>query len=543
MATFNTDPNQMNKTAPTLPNLGLSVKSYQDPALTTPPKAKISMGVQAKAPVLNIDPKQSVLPANQTVQPVKTTSTTSKVDQSVLSQQKALNAKGANLVEDGIMGPKTQAAIKQYSTPTVNPTPVVSTWQNFKPTVTPEATTPVKTSTTPVGADISNTGLLGTLAGKGTTPIAQFTEKNKSIEDISQKIADLDKAQADQLAAIGLEPGTIEYKEGKGRVLQQQYLDQKNALTGQLNALTGQLGALNTQQGLQTGAIQSALSASQPTMQFGMLTNPQTGKAIDPTILNSAISSVQQYLNAGTDIKDPAVQAILQPLGLAGSISLQAAMNQMTGQGFNPTAQSTQTQTSMGIGANLQEQGAQLSTTMGQFEAVAPQVINFLDTAGINNSSSPWVNKTIKDYIAANMTPDNAAIVNSMFNELKLTSAQILGRSGQLTPTEVTNMVNSADLSNLNPAQLKNYVTAINNLGNTTLQNFQTKQSDAYGTSGGYGGTPAVTGTPYSYGQVNSGAATGLGTAVGLIPAILGGIGASKLGTGVSGLFSKIFNR
>jgi len=90
-------------------------------------------GMVSKPPVPNMSyaspaPNMSVAPATPAVPKV-----TKPSDPNVLAQQKALNAKGAGLKEDGIMGPLTQAAITRFSTPTPPVTPTTADGKYINP--------------------------------------------------------------------------------------------------------------------------------------------------------------------------------------------------------------------------------------------------------------------------------------------------------------------------------------------------------------------------------------------------------------------------
>lgn len=89
------------------------------------PVAPISQGVTSK-------PVPTVAPTKKTTLSTSQKSTYSpSFSASTLAQQKSLNAQGAGLKEDGIMGPLTQAAISKYSQPT--PVAPVNTQQNTVP--------------------------------------------------------------------------------------------------------------------------------------------------------------------------------------------------------------------------------------------------------------------------------------------------------------------------------------------------------------------------------------------------------------------------
>jgi len=241
----------------------------------------------------------------------------------------------------------------------------------------------------------------GLLTNKFQQPIEGFADKDKAIQDITQQLADLDKAEAEQMAAIGQAQGTIQYKEGQGRILQQLYLSKRTALTNQMNALTGQLGAWNTQQSTQQGAAQSAYTGAQ--------TQAQRGLSAQGTVLNAG-------LYQPTSIGQLPYSAIT---GQAGGM--------LGGQGGLSTLGALQQQ---------QAQGSNVQNMIGAYNQASPLIETAkqqIASAGFNISPVALVNQ-LQQYVNKGIVPsaEYANIFNTL-SEIATTISPVLGAQGAQT--------------------------------------------------------------------------------------------------------------
>lgn len=175
------------------------------------PVAPISQGVTSK-------PVPTVAPVKKTTLLTSQKSTYSpSFSASTLAQQKSLNAQGAGLKEDGIMGPKTQAAISKYTIPAGSTTPTQNT--------APEApVAPVSTPTREV--DTTYQGLL-------KQAIEQATRAADFQNTLDQKSNDLTKQ--------GI---AMESVQGQQATLQRGYGAQAQAEASKANALAN-LASIN----------------------------------------------------------------------------------------------------------------------------------------------------------------------------------------------------------------------------------------------------------------------------------------------------------
>ena len=472
-----------------------------------------SMGVQAKTPTLpssgNMTLASSQVKYNPTESSEKKmtmanpTSTKTSTSSDVLSLQKQLNAKNAGktgwvpLVEDGIMGPKTKAA--QTWEPTVSqetPTYTAPTSSYTAPTggYTPPNSTytaPTSTTGTNVGYDTTNTGLLASLAKKGTTG-AEYEAINKTLTQKQQELKDLRDTAAKEYANIMSTEGPAEFKTGKARAMQELYAQREANLTNEIAGLTNQLGAANTQQQLQTGALSSAVGYTQPVSQFGMLTSPQTGQIVGgsgATASNVMNNAVQQAYSMITSSKPTDYNTAIKASGLdtLGPIGIQALNNMLSGGGttFSPTIQTAQSGAIAQSVGQMTGQEVDLSTNLLQVDRLAPIMQNFLLQSGVNPTDAAAYNGTISDYLRAIGNSGAISQWESMAGELKNYTSQILSSNYGGTPTGVEQATLNQDPTKLGYSQFVAYLNTLKQLGDNKLNTIQTRIGQLGGTQTG----------------------------------------------------------
>lgn len=514
----------------TLPNLATSnstpitsmgASPVKVPSSTTTP-APLSWSQTVKTPA---PAGMTALPKTSTTSPSSAPTMAQIQAQAGLTPQQASQTAGVSV--NGYISPTGQVNLPSNTSnqPTLTYTPpsAQSTSQQNQTTFNPATGRTTNNQTGAPVLDTSNQGALQQL-------LSLQQRIDPRIQQTATQIKGLQMDLANSLGANANNPIPLEFQTGRAGAMAQVEAAKEKALQEQLQSEMQGMG-------LSGGMLQNLIGATQPQMQFGQLTNPQTGMPVsggsygsNPQ-LQSAVQQAAQLVRNGANPNDPQVQSLLSTFGMPGQQAFTQAMQQMSGGTYNPTAQSAIAQQNISQGQQYQGQAVQLATTLQQFDTIAPQVTKFLSDTGINNSTSPWVNKTIKDYISKNLSADNAQTIGAMFADLKTYTAQILGNSG-LNPTEVSDTVNSFDPSLLSPAQLQNFITNIRNLGQTRLAPLQQTATASYGGQSGYMGTPANTSNNYAYGVPNTATQTGIGSAVGILPSLIGS---------VSGFASKLF--
>lgn len=260
----------------------------------------------------------------------------------------------------------------------------------------------------------ANAGLLGYGAGNNSTGVNQAT----------QNLLNLENQNAQTTAGIESTPEPVEQMQGQEGVQARLYASRlANAQGALTNALTSQgqnIGALgnaassgNTQQSQNIGALGSAGSLSQPTSQFGVLTNPETGGAISPNgglnaavqggviqgAQNSASTNEQNYqsgiakLKAANNIEPQIVQTLANnPTLNQTPITAITNLNQwLSGQTSDPSQQQLSSQVASYINA--------LGISPDQASAIATQKGGTLAT----------LLKTLKDSFTASNEGSNPA--------------------------------------------------------------------------------------------------------------------------------------
>lgn len=356
-------------------------------------------------PKIGTNPGMLYSPAPTT--PVKSTtdasgSTTTyhapKSDPNVLAQQQALNAQGAGLVEDGIAGPKTEAAIAKYGTQINNGTSnssqsgvgtstgAITNQQTQNSTVDP---------TTGVNANGSTTGTTYTPPNQGTTGVSQGgiignlinTANNESPEvtQARQNLQDLQNKYAQDKSNIAGTAGFLTQQNGEEGILDSKYA---TLLGAAQNAVTN---SLNSQaQGITANTNAGNLNA--PVSQFGVLTNPTTGQPINGQ------SATDAAINGGT----------IQGLQSGAAIAASAAGN----------IESQQAITAAGYKSALQ-QGQNLQS----------QVTDLITSFGLNPNDINAVNSGLQT-IARNTSSPQYKILSNYVNDIANTYAQILTPPG-----------------------------------------------------------------------------------------------------------------
>lgn len=261
---------------------------------------------------------------------------------SVLAQQQWLNSQGAGLVEDGIAGPLTAAAIakygtqsspisqtkapndpsNQYNTATGQPNPNwvgnttsasatnaqttastvnSTTGKNANGSTTSGAYTPPNQGTT----GISQGGLIGNAVAQSQAPSAAYTNAVSNYQNVNSQLEALKAQEAQQTSDINQSGTWTSRANGEQGQANIQNASTEAALSGQLNADAAVIGQANTQQGLEQSALGTAIGANAPITGVPYGTQTITPSAVSPTGSSSQygtgpeaaanVSSIQNY--------------------------------------------------------------------------------------------------------------------------------------------------------------------------------------------------------------------------------------------------------
>lgn len=345
----------------------------------------------------------------------KTITTPAKSNASVLAQQKMLNEKyGAGLVEDGIAGPKTSAAIAKYltgntgtSTPTTN-SGMISTPE------TPIDKSQAQTQTFPGyitalgNQQESPYNKIATESANAITDLSKINSgtSGKAYEDYQKAIDDLanyKREVSQKLGANEMNPIPLEFIQGRGQVLSRQAAEQLNALEQAVAEKASALGY-----GIQGAQLQ----------QQGLLNAGNIGLTGQGTYQN-ALGTAAQYS---------------QPQ--LGSIG-QVPFNPLT-QGQGTILGTNQGEGVAGVGALNQqiEQGGETQRMIGAYNQAKPLIETAkqqIKNAQFNVSPLGLVNQ-LQQYVNKNVLPSGeyANIFNTL-SEIATTISPVLGAQGAQT--------------------------------------------------------------------------------------------------------------
>lgn len=399
---------------------------------------------------------------------------------------------------DGIIGEKTKAA--QSFTPIANTS--TQDWNKYR-SQPEEKVQETKVKDTKVKEEkpavdpTSRKGLLTTLTEMGTRTPDAIKQATDLVTQRQQEYNDLIRQKGEALGKLELEPMTVGMKSGISQQIQENYNARIDAASRALEQANTQLGLANTQFGTQAGIVSGALSQQAPVMQFGQLTSPDTGAPISADTyggnqqLQTAVNQAVQLVQAGASPNDPQVTALLSTFGLPGQSLFTQAMQQVNNGTYNPTAMATQVATNVGLGSEYQKQSVMLDTALKQLDTITPYVNNFLAKSGLNQEENPFFNRSIKAYSAQLQNPADVTSLNAIMGDVKKYTAQILGATGELNPTEIASINQTFDPSDLSGSQLKVFLANLDNLGKNQLAVLQSQTSGAYGGKGGYTGANA----------------------------------------------------
>lgn len=413
------------------PSQNTSLSAGQFGGQVSPPKVGNVSGV-LNPPVINVGGKSQVMKGNS----------------SVLAQQKELNKQGAGLVEDGIAGDKTRAAIAQFGsqgTSTTTKTPKSITPEEYAKQ-NPELNPPPKDNTQspiappPIDTKSNAERVIGT--GSQTPQEKQTYEgllgygqgnESPQVAKARQDLLDAQKQFAQQTNDIN-QSGTW-----TSRALGEQ--GQANIQNSNvLNALQGTLSSALSSQGQQIGALGTAQSGAQ--------TQASRAQGGAGTVFSSSLNQPSSY----------------------GVPSFNPLTGQFTGSGGVDTP------------ANL--------SSISDFTTK----INNIDSqsTAVDNNFSRAVN-----YATSAGLPNNSAILAGITNKVKSGVLPATALAGFNQAIEQINSQASGlgfgavDPSSVTPDQLKQIQVAVKNKLANDKSNYQSKkdelmkQFNGSGTSGG----------------------------------------------------------
>ncbi len=435
-----------------------------------------------KAPNMSYAPAPAPAP-NMSVQVQKTTpdpvvaskpGTTTKVsipspnqpDQNVLAQQKALNAKGAGLKEDGIMGPLTQAAMAKFGTPAVPPPTIPTTAtgaidyaalaksagaagvsiDDYISLVKGQAA-PGTADMTKIYDELGIPGLLDSVykqPSKTTQAIYQDYYDQSGLGDVKKKIAELDTqlntirtgytsavkehqdnpwlSSATRSARIAREKDLFGQQEANAIALRSSYLDQYNQGVGEIEKTVSRVsGDLEKDRSLNADKLNYLLSDAERRAGLAVTDATKTGLRYGGDFLNSKKSAADAKdtlaynrsvslsdRQAGQQVSLTKLKASLDKANSVGAIVEKALKTNPTGGAYINGIQNA-------LGADTSEQGRNFA-----LQTMAGKLANG-DTKGAQEyligvafSKDPTARNNA---IAANTVVDNLTAIKTALNK------------------------------------------------------------------------------------------------------------------------------
>jgi hypothetical protein len=449
---------------------------------------KTSVGVQAKAPTTAAP--NTTLPANQVSTAPKQT-TQSSTDGGTNSSATTTPVAGSTFYD-----PKTG---KPAGT------------NQFDPVTGKALANPNVTNVTGQPAP-QNLGLYGTLINQAT----QSTANNKAITDNTQK--QVDQTTAD-IANLRQGAATQESAYQTGMTVPRAQGLAQNIASTEANLETNLQGKLNnelaagTQELTGQGQTQSGLlSAAGLAAPNGNIIN------VDPT--------------TGLPVAGGSLAQLANTAGTVQGIQSGAAANAAAG--GNIAAQNATALGTASTGANAKSIGDftnQINTTQKSVTTLnnlADQIVPNMSSTGFNPTSSPIGNQTFAQYFTEKNPAAKAGIVAGL-GEIKNQISNVIASATGLTPSGVTAVTDTYDLTTLNPQQLHDFLGYINQYAQSNLdaaqKSIQTIQS---------GGTVSANPAPLPVPAANSTGQAVAGTGAGLASQLIGKI-VSEAGNAVAG--------
>jgi len=386
----------------------------------------------------------------------------------------------------GVYGPKTTAAVakrdadlkakQNQSIGGANSTG--SNASNSGATVNSDGTVNTPNNNGLIGNQNSlSTGLPGyvsTLAQGGVDTNAALAQKSQEIADAAGK-AYADVGQQGARGEAGyLTTGTTPVAQGNAAIIAQNIAAQQKAISeGAQMQQTGVTQGLTAQ-----SQTQSALNNAAGLYPEGLRYTLPVGASTGNSIIDNSISRAAQLIANGSTTADAINSTSLStygPLGVAGLTKLMLQYDP----NWSPTASNAIAQQNMTQGSQYQGQAANLDVPLQGLIKVEPQVTSLLSQAALNPTNIPFLNESINKY-KSQADPASRNALTAGMAEIQNYTSQILGNSGELTPTQVTSLTSSFDPGNFNPQQLSQFLASINNYGQARLQVLQKSSKLSY---------------------------------------------------------------
>ncbi len=344
------------------------------------------------------------------------------------------------------------------------------------------------------------------LVGQSQAPSQAYLDAQAEAKRISDQETANAADYAHKTNNIAGTAGFLTQQNGEQGLLNNQYNTVQGALTNQYAGATNRLGAANTQQSLQVQAGTAANTAAQT----------QAARATGANESVQGATAPQYGVQPGTLVGQPGQPNGGIDQGYLGGIT--APANIKSAQDF--TTQINTTQKSVDTLNNL-----------------ASQIVPNMGTTGFNPTSSPIGNQTFSQYFTEKNPAAKAGLVAGL-GEIKNQISNVIASATGLTPSGVTAVADTYDLTNLNPQQLNDFLQYINQYAQSNIDAAQ-KGVDRIKSGGSVTSNPGLLPAPTANNTGKAALGTGATLAAGLVSKIVSEAGNAVAG-GVAGAAATI---
>lgn len=451
------------------PTINLNTGGSTTQATATPINPLINthaLGAQATSPTPTTP--SNTLPSSY-VKPATTTTSTPSIDYTLHPGESidAYNARiaQARSTQGGTASPATPSPQGGYGTKAPD-------GMEYGPdgVLRPIQSTPTPSTGTSQPYSATDNGLYGKLiadlANRSSQASSDYAAAKAAYDQINQQLQESRSNEAKSLALNASNPIPLEFQQGRGQILQSQYLAQQGALASQLQGASNVLGAANTQGQIQQQGLLGAAGLASPTQvpYSNQYLNPLTGQPVGgggsiggsalsslPPQAQTAIQSYAEQVRNGSMTRADA-ESRLSAYGVVGT----NALNEVLGNNFNTNASNAS--------ASTTAQGQQLQTAAkSTYAALDSLQTAFNQLNGLQTGGIPATNG-IANWIAQQFGSGALSSYNTVLHDARAQIQGVLTASGAATPTGAESMAQVLLPDNMTPAQLQQNLQIIRTL-------------------------------------------------------------------------------
>ncbi|MDE2015928.1 MAG: hypothetical protein KGI72_05395 [Patescibacteria group bacterium] len=338
-------------------------------------------------------------------------------------------------------------------------------------------------------------GLVSELQTKSSQPSAAFTGAQTIAKQALQQLAESRLNEANALAANANNAIPLEFQQGRGQVLQNQYQQQQNALAQEYSGAISAESAGTAQQQAELSGLGAAANVIQPQVgaygqTFYQPINAGAGGAAGVSPTDPFYNTLQSYAQMLVNNQGGAIPSSVsgnpvlwnQVLGMAQSINPNFNYNTATGVGaaqqYNAqTGGTASTSANLGIYQKALSDLANYQNMANNIKSFGSQLLNNITTAGINPASAQYANMTL-NALQTQFSNAGYAAFNANIQGLQARVSDLLN-TGEI-PSSATAGAQAIVNGNINLGAMEATLNQINNEANAIVQNQSSIAKNAY---------------------------------------------------------------